>query len=78
VDVTRRYSREVLPQSADFRLYRKTSLTQMVRIQGPFEVQTREGLISCADGWLALDSAGWPYPVAADEQAVIYELVTDQ
>jgi len=40
---------------------------------GPFEVETREGTLTCEDGWLAIDSDGYPYPIAADEFNKIYE-----
>lgn len=33
------------------------------------------GPLHCADGWLAIDARGYPYPIAADEQALIYEPV---
>lgn len=55
------------------RLYRKTALTRAVRIKGPFTVLTREGPLPCPDGYLAVDAHGWPYPIAADEFAAIYE-----
>jgi hypothetical protein len=49
----------------------------MVRIDGPFEVQISgqgpESVVRCDDGWLAVDARGYPYPLAADEQPVIYE-----
>ena len=47
----------------------------MARIKGPFKVKTREGEITCEDGYLALDSADWPYPIHVDEQKTIYEEV---
>lgn len=56
-------------------LWRKTALTRMTRIHGPFVVQTSEGPLRCEDGWLAVDARGYLYPIAADEQAMIYEKV---
>lgn len=56
-------------------LYRKTRITQARRIQGPFRVITREGAIECSDGYLALDSNDYPYPIAKDEFEKIYEEV---
>lgn len=53
--------------------YRKKVTTEAVRIKGPFSVQTREGVLTCPDGYLAIDSHGWPYPIAADEFEAIYE-----
>ncbi len=57
-------------------LYQKKVGTRAIRIKGPFQVVTREGLLTCPDGYLALDSAGFPYPVAADEFERIYDLVS--
>jgi len=53
--------------------YRKQHLIQATRVIGPFEVETREGTLTCNDGWLAIDSDGHPYPVAAEEFDKIYE-----
>ena len=53
--------------------YRKTALTRATRIDGPFTVQTSEGPLRCQDGYLATDARGYPYPIAADEFALIYE-----
>lgn len=61
--------------AADWKTYRKTSLTMAVRIIGPFEVKTREGVLKCPDGYLAVDAHGWPYPIAFDEFERIYEEV---
>jgi hypothetical protein len=47
----------------------------MVRIDGPFVVETSEGTVMCEDGWLAVDARGYPYPIADDEQVLIYEPV---
>ena len=58
---------------AEFRLHRKKVLTLAARIEGPFEVETSEGTLTCQDGYLCFDSRGYPYPVAADEFANIYE-----
>jgi hypothetical protein len=55
--------------------FRKTTTTRAWRIIGRFRVETREGVIECEDGWLAVDSGGWPYPIAADEFDRIYEPV---
>jgi hypothetical protein len=53
--------------------YRKRFLTPAIRMSGPFTVQTREGSLTCPDGYLAVDAHGWPYPIAADEFERIYE-----
>lgn len=68
------FDREHLPEGG-WSAYRKTSITQAVRIDGPFTVETSEGPLRCADGYLALDARGYPYPIAADEFALIYESV---
>jgi hypothetical protein len=56
-------------------LYRKKVMTRALRMDGPFTVETREGTLTCPDGYLAIDSSGWPYPIAADEFEAIYERV---
>ena len=56
------YTKENLPDG--FNHYRKTHITQAVRIDGPFRVKTIDGaFVFCDDGWLALDSRGYPYPI---------------
>lgn len=67
-----RFNRDTLPLG-NWEYYRKTGTTQMTRVAGPFVVETREGPLICQDGWLALDSNGDPYPIAADVQAANYE-----
>lgn len=53
--------------------YLKTVPTAMRRMPGPFTVDTGEGDPAyCQDGYLAVDARGQPYPIAADEQALIY------
>jgi len=60
-----------------FGRYRKKTLTSACRIDGPFETETSEGRVLCLDGWLCIDARGYPYPVAADEFAIIYEAVPE-
>lgn len=55
--------------------YRKKVTTRAMRVQGPFEVETSEGTLTCSDGYLAIDARGYPYPIAADEFELIYEPV---
>ena len=57
--------------------WRKRVTTKAVRIYGPFTVETREGPLSCPDGYLAVDSQGWPYPIAKDEFETIYGPAND-
>jgi hypothetical protein len=48
--------------------YRKTYTTPAVRMRGPFRCLTSEGNVApCDDGWLAIDSRGFPYPINAPE-----------
>lgn len=68
----RTFSKDNLPEGGWLH-FRKTAITDMIRIDGPFTVETSEGPLRCEDGWLAIDARGYPYPIAADEQALIYE-----
>jgi hypothetical protein len=54
-------------------LWRKRKLTAAVRIVGPFSVMTRDGELTCEDGYLAVDSSGWPFPINRDEFESLYE-----
>jgi hypothetical protein len=56
-------------------LWRKRKLTAAVRIVGPFSVETRDEILSCPDGYLAVDSQGWPFPVNREEFEAVYEAV---
>lgn len=68
------FSVEVLPGDPKYwPTYRKKVLTHAIRITGPFVVLTSEGTMSCADGYLAVDARGYPYPIAAAEFELIYE-----
>lgn len=59
------FTREALPPAEDFGVFEKQGHTLMARICGPFSCVTIDGNIArCDDGWLALDGAGFPYPVA--------------
>lgn len=63
------------PMGCSWPRYRKVVPTQAKRMDGPFEVKTREGTLTCEDGYIAIDAHGWPYPIAADEFERIYEEV---
>lgn len=69
------FTRDSLPDQSQFTLHRKLALARMVRIAGPFLCKTREGELTCEDGYLALDSGGWPYPIAKVEYDAMYEPV---
>jgi len=70
----RQFSVEHMPEEfeSEARTWQKKSLTRAMRVLGPFEVLTSEGPLRCADGWLAVDARGYPYPIAADEFDLIY------
>lgn len=58
--------------------FRKIVPTPMLRIAGQFVCETREGPLTCNNGWLAVDQQGFPYPIEASEHAKTYELITDE
>lgn len=61
------FDKENLPSDPETWVsYYKKQPTRAIRITGPFAVQTREGTMTCEDGWLAVDSNGDPYPIASD------------
>lgn len=69
-----RFDRDNLPQ-AGWVTYRKTCSTRMVPLRGPATVITKEGPYGLPPEWrgfLAVDPAGWPYPVDADVHAASY------
>ncbi len=66
-----KYSKQYLPRG-EWRRYVKKSDTKMLRIDGPFEVETPHGTVTCTDGYLAIDASGVPYPIAADVQRATY------
>lgn len=70
------FDRSNLPETG-WTTWRKLVPTDMVRIQGPFTAITSDGPAFCEDGWLAIDARGYPYPIDAGEQAIIYEQVLD-
>jgi hypothetical protein len=56
--------------------WRKRTATRMVQIGGPCRVQTANGPVALPVGWrgyLAIDEAGWPYPVDDAVQRSSYE-----
>lgn len=70
------FTNDYLP-APPYGVYRKKVLTDATRIAGPFRVRTPHGEVECADGWLALDKSGEPYPIAADEFEELYELAPE-
>lgn len=70
---TQVFSTKNLPgDPATWPAYRKHAATHAIRIDGPFVVETSEGAMRCEDGYLAVDSRGYPYPIATDEFLGIY------
>jgi hypothetical protein len=71
-----RYDRDNLP-SGPWVEYRKVGTTRMVAITGPVTVETKEGEYPLPDGWqgfVALDTEGYPYPVDRAVHSRSYEL----
>lgn len=68
---------ELLELEGGWKAAQKKGLTVVRRMPGPFEVDTSEGVMRCEDGWLALDTAGNPYPIAAGVFARSYVVVRD-
>lgn len=57
--------------------YRKTHLTPAIYVGGPFKVRTKEGELECPDGYIAVDSEGWPYPISRADFEAMYEMAVD-
>lgn len=68
------FTRESLPEEG-WRSYVKVANTKMIKIDGPFTVETKEGSLFCHDGWLALDQSGWPYPISDTDHRLTYREV---
>jgi len=59
-------------------LYRKTTLTEAVRMNEPFRVETLEGVMEGKAGdWLMIGAKGEMYPCDADVFEKTYELVCE-
>jgi len=63
-----KFTRDNVPTSRLRWYERKVIGTLMMRVNGPFSVETREGELVCEDGWLAVYMNGDPYPIADDVQ----------
>ena len=68
------YTKDNLPDRSNFEPYVKCGVTYMMRIKGPFAVNTLEGVMTCQDGFLAIDAKGNPYPIDAVVQLESYVL----
>jgi hypothetical protein len=62
-------------QPTDWHHFAMKQLVPAIRINGPFYVQTRDGMLKCNDGWLALDVNGFPYPIDDEVFKKSYSLV---
>ncbi len=63
------------PGGAAWATFQKRVPTKAIRIDGPFEVVTSHGgdPVHCEDGWLAIDAAGYPYPITDGEFREAYQ-----
>lgn len=60
------FDKETIQEHIDkdrFLTYRKKLLTKALRVKGSFTVMTKEGKLHCDNGYLAIDSQGYPYPI---------------
>lgn len=70
-----RFNKENLSSVTGWQGFRKTSITQAVKMDSPFRVETSESEnepFYCEDGYLAIDARGYPYAIATDEFEKIY------
>lgn len=67
-------STEKMPEG-EYKTYRKTALTRAIRMPGPFTIESSLGPLHCDDGFVGIDARGYPYPLDAEEFALIYEEV---
>jgi hypothetical protein len=67
-----KFSKDHLP-AGDWSRANHTRIVQYVKMDEPFTVVTANGMASCASGYLALDSRGYPYPIDEDEFDGSYE-----
>lgn len=65
--------RHHIPIQVNWKEMRKKTTTKMVEVIEPFDVVTKEGTMHCEDGFLALDAAGDPYPIAREIVEETYE-----
>lgn len=68
---------ELLELEGGWKLAQKIGRTLVRRMPGPFEVDTSEGTMRCENGWLAIDSAGNPYPIEAGVFGLSYVVSAD-
>ena len=73
--ITKENLGELAPPLDDWPEFQKTVPTKALRVDGSFAVRTREGVLSCDDGYLLIDSHGFPQAIGADEFQAVYEPV---
>lgn len=57
-------------------LARKKVLTPMLTVEGPLTVETQEGTLELGEdfqGYIAVDQAGYPYPIESAEFEKTYD-----
>jgi hypothetical protein len=74
------YSKDNLPSDPDtWPKHRKTALARMYGpITETFTVETKEGALTRNGGYLAVDSAGYPYPISLSDYRDMYVPVNPQ
>ena len=66
------FTRDTIPDGP-FMPFQKVYVTPATKIDGTFHCVTSEGNVaSCTDGWLAIDSRGYPYPINNYEFELTY------
>lgn len=68
------YSKDNLPVG-EYKVYKKVPVITAIQVSGPFYVETKEGVLYCEDGYLALDIQGNPYPIDREIFESTYESV---
>jgi hypothetical protein len=65
------YHKDNLP-TGEWGQYQKTTPVSATPMVGKYAVKTQEGTVNAEDGWMALDNAGHPYPIADQEFDTAY------
>ena len=76
------YTKDSLPEPVEqMSRFRKITTTPMTRVSWPCVVETQEGPVTLPEGWrgwIAVDGAGYPYPITEEEHRRTYEAVVGQ
>jgi len=75
-----RFTKDNIPpmDSEAWEWFQKKEPTRMVECDGPFEIETQEGVLHVPEGWhgwVAVDTSGHPYPITAEEQSSTYRRI---